>query len=222
MKTDVHPQLSVEIPVDSRTLNGILTIPHSAKGVVLFAHGSGSGRFSPRNQLVAEILQTSGIATLLFDLLQDAEAENRNIVFDINLLAQRLEAVTAWTHQEPKTRELPLGYFGASTGAAAALVAAARQKALVAAIVSRGGRADLARDFLPEVEAPTLLIVGGDDKEVVELNRQALAQLRCEKELTIVRGATHLFPEPGALTQVAELASAWFERYLPAAERPDA
>lgn len=213
-KTGVHPDHAVEIPVDHRNLSGILTLPHNTKGLVLFAHGSGSSRRSPRNQFVAGVLHDTGIGTLLFDLLQKSEADDQTNVFDINKLTQRLEAAAAWAHQQPNTGKLPLGYFGASTGAAAALVVAARRKIPVAAVVSRGGRPDLASDFLPQVEAPTLLIVGGHDYEVLELNRQALARLQCEKELTLVRGATHLFEEPGALMQVAMLASAWFERYL--------
>jgi putative phosphoribosyl transferase len=216
-KTGVHPEYAVEILVDHRNLSGILTLPHNTKGLVLFAHGSGSSRRSPRNQFVAGILHDAGIATLLFDLLEESEAQDRTNVFDINLLAQRLEAAAAWSRRQPETRKLPLGYFGASTGAAATLAAAARRKTPVAAVVSRGGRPDLAGDFLPQVEAPTLLIVGGNDDEVLELNRQALARLRCPKELTLVRGATHLFEEPGALMQVAMLASTWFERYLQAA-----
>ena len=221
-KTDVYSEYAVEIPVDSRKLSGTLTLPHNANGLVLFAHGSGSSRRSPRNQFVAGILHDAGIGTLLFDLLEELEADDRTNVFDIKMLAQRLEAAAAWAHQQRDTGKLPLGYFGASTGAAAALVAAARQRASVAAVVSRGGRPDLASDFLPQVEAPTLLIVGGHDYQVVELNRQALGRLRCEKELTLVRGATHLFEEPGALMQVAMLASAWFERYLRAVKKPAA
>lgn len=205
---------NVKVPSEKVMLEGILAVPPDAKGVVLFAHGSGSGRFSPRNTFVARVLQDGGFATLLIDLLTEEEAEDRRKVFDIDLLAERLLSATAWLRQEPQTRDLPIGYFGASTGAAAALQAAAREKQAVAAIVSRGGRPDLARQYLPEVEAPTLLIVGGDDWPVIPLNREAYNLLRTEKELTIVPGASHLFEEPGALEQVAELARRWFDRYL--------
>ena len=208
-------QQSVEIPIDHRILHGILNVPQDARGIVLFAHGSGSGRLSPRNQYVAGVLQQAGMATLLFDLLDDEEAENRSKVFDIELLAQRLEATAVWTQERKESKGLRLGYFGASTGAAAALVAAARQGNTVEAVVSRGGRPDLAKDALQFVQAPTLLIVGGHDEPVVELNRRALARLRCEKQLTIVPGATHLFVEPGALEEVARLASEWFQNHLP-------
>jgi len=204
----------VEIPFGSRKLNGILTVPHDARGIVLFAHGSGSGRLSPRNQNVAGVLQQAGMATVLFDLLDEEEAEDRAKVFDIELLAQRLEVAAVWTQEREETRGLRLGYFGASTGAAAALVATARQGKTVKAVVSRGGRPDLAKDSLPLVQAPTLLVVGGNDEPVIDLNQRALAKLRCEKQLTIVPGATHLFPEPGALEEVARLASEWFQRYL--------
>lgn len=207
-------QQSVELAVGNRKLNGILNVPHDARGVVLFAHGSGSSRFSTRNQFVARVLQKGGIGTLLFDLLDEQEAEDRAKVFDIHLLAQRLEQATMWTQEYEHTRGLRLGYFGASTGAAAALVAAARQGKSVGAVVSRGGRPDLAEAALQQVQAPTLLIVGGDDEPVVELNRRALARLRCEKKLQIIPGATHLFPEPGALEQVANLASQWFQLHL--------
>ena len=220
--TGVHPEYAVEIPVDHRNLSGIFTLPHNTKGLVLFAHGSGSSRRSPRNQFVAGVLHDAGIGTLLFDLLGESEAEDRTNVFDINMLAQRLEAAALWTHRQTESGKLSLGYFGASTGAAAALMAAARGQTPVAAVVSRGGRPDLASDFLPQVEAPTLLIVGGHDYEVLELNRQALARLHCEKELALVRGATHLFEEPGALMQVAMLASTWFERCLRAVKKAEA
>lgn len=204
----------VTVPIDAVTLEGILAVPSSAKGVVLFAHGSGSGRFSPRNNFVARVLQDGGIATLLIDLLTEVEAEDRELVFDIELLSDRLLAVTAWLRKEPRTRNLRIGYFGASTGAGAALEAAARSKEAVAAVVSRGGRPDLAGQYLPQVKAPTLLIVGGDDWPVIPLNQQALDQLRVEKEMVIVPGATHLFEEPGALERVAELALQWFDRFL--------
>jgi putative phosphoribosyl transferase len=222
METQAKTRLTqelVEIPLGPRKLNGILNVPHDARGIVLFAHGSGSGRLSPRNQYVASVLQQAGMATLLFDLLDEEEAEERSKVFDIELLAQRLEEAAVWTKEREETRGLRLGYFGASTGAAAALVAAARQRKAIGAVVSRGGRPDLAKDSLSLVQAPTLLIVGGNDEPVVEMNRQALAKLCCEKQLTIVPGATHLFAEPGTLEQVAHLASEWFQRHL-ATEHP--
>jgi putative phosphoribosyl transferase len=209
-----HVEREAIIPSGSRKLSGILTVPHGAKGVVAFAHGSGSGRFSPRNQFVARVLQEAGLATLLLDLLEEEEADDREKVFDIDLLAERLQSSADWLRQERDTGALPLGYFGASTGAGAALVAAARQPAGVRAVVSRGGRPDLAREYLPKVQAPTLLIVGGNDDVVIELNEQALRQLRCQKELIIVPGATHLFEEPGTLEEAARLAKDWFVRHL--------
>jgi putative phosphoribosyl transferase len=183
--------------------------------VVAFAHGSGSGRFSPRNQFVARVLQEANLATLLLDLLEEQEAEDRDKVFDIELLAERLHDAAQWLRQEAETQALGLGYFGASTGAAAALVAAARKPNGIRAVVSRGGRPDLAGDSLRRVVAPTLLIVGGDDEPVIRLNEQALRLLSCPKQLVIIPGATHLFPEPGALEEVARLAKDWFGRYLP-------
>jgi putative phosphoribosyl transferase len=204
----------VEIPSGRRRLRGILRAPPGAEGVVAFAHGSGSGRFSPRNQFVARVLEEGGLATLLLDLLEEEEADDREKVFDIELLAERLQSAAAWLSQLPQTRALRLGYFGASTGAGAALVAAARNPALVGAVVSRGGRPDLARAYLPIVQAPTLLIVGGNDDVVIELNEQALDPLRCPKQLVIVPGATHLFEEPGTLEEVSRLARDWFARYL--------
>ncbi|MGQ9677327.1 MAG: dienelactone hydrolase family protein [Chloroflexota bacterium] len=204
----------VQVSAGPVTLEGILAVPPQAKGVVLFAHGSGSGRFSPRNNFVARVLQNAGFATLLIDLLTELEAQDRRLVFDIDFLTERLLAATDWLRQEPETRGLPIGYFGASTGAAAALQAAARKPETVRAVVSRGGRPDLASQFLPSVEAPTLLIVGGADHPVIPLNREAHKLLRAEKELTIIPGATHLFEEPGALEKVAELAARWFDRYL--------
>src|SRR5262249_55913299 len=193
---------------------GILQVPPGANGVVVFAHGSGSGRFSPRNQFVARVLQESGLATLLIDLLNEEEAADREKVFDIELLAERLQRAADWLGQEPDTGALRLGYFGASTGAGAALVAAARQPAAVGAVVSRGGRPDLASAYLFAVRAPTLLIVGGDDEVVVGPNEQALRLLHCQKALVVIPKATHLFPEPGALEEVARLAKEWFARYL--------
>lgn len=207
-------ECEVEIPSGTRRLRGILTAPAGATGVVAFAHGSGSGRFSPRNQYVAGVLQQANLATLLLDLLEEEEAEDRQKVFDIGLLAGRLESAADWLSEQPATRALRLGYFGASTGAGAALVAAARAPAAVGAVVSRGGRPDLARSYLPLVQAPTLLIVGGNDDLVIELNEQALRLLRCPKELVIVPGATHLFEEPGTLEEVARLAKEWFVRRL--------
>ncbi len=204
----------VVIPSGRRRLNGILRVPAGAEGVVAFAHGSGSGRFSPRNQFVAHALEEGGLATLLLDLLEEEEAEDREKVFDIELLAERLQSAADWLSREPETAALRLGYFGASTGAGAALVAAARNPAAVGSVVSRGGRPDLAQEDLPAVQAPTLLIVGGRDDVVIELNEQALRLLRCPKEMVIVPGATHLFEEPGTLEEVARLAREWFVRHL--------
>ncbi len=203
-----------EIPAGSRTVRGILSLPQGATGVVAFAHGSGSGRFSPRNQFVARILQESRLGTLLVDLLEDDEAEDRSRVFDIGLLAGRLKAASDWLVAQSETSGMRQGYFGASTGAGAALVAAARAPDLVTAVVSRGGRPDLAHELLPAVTCPTLLIVGGDDEVVLELNREAYSLLRCPRQLEIVPGASHLFSEPGALDEVARLAEQWFVRYL--------
>ena len=208
----------VRVAVGPLTLEGNLTLPEEARGMVLFAHGSGSSRHSPRNRHVARMLNEANLATLLMDLLTSEEEmtdlRTGQLRFDIELLAQRLVAVTDWLTQDPDTQHLRIGYFGASTGAAAALVAAAERPEEVGAIVSRGGRPDLAGPALARVRAPTLLIVGGNDFTVIELNRAALAQLRCEKQLVIVPGATHLFEEPGALDEVARLAREWFEHYL--------
>lgn len=195
-------------------LEGLLGLTAKASGIVLFAHGSGSGRFSPRNNFVAQALREVGLATLLFDLLTDDEARDRRNVFDIALLAQRLSMAAAWARDDAETANLPVGYFGASTGAAAALVAAAAAEDPVAAIVSRGGRPDLAGPALGSVRAPTLLIVGGDDFEVLALNRAALVELRCAKKLVVVPGATHLFEEPGILEAVVEHARDWFSTHL--------
>ncbi len=208
------PEHEVVIAADQARLRGILGLPHSARGVVTFAHGSGSGRLSPRNAFVAGALQEGGLATLLLDLLEDSEADDRRKVFDIDLLADRLLAAAQWLTEYPGTRTLAQGYFGASTGAGAALQAAARAPDLVSAVVSRGGRPDLAAPFLPRVVAPTLLIVGGEDTPVIDMNRQALALLGCTKELVIVPGATHLFEEPGTLEQAADIARRWFQRFL--------
>jgi len=191
-----------------------LTIPDGAGGVVIFAHGSGSSRLSPRNIHVAERLNGAGFATILFDLLTDGEATDRANVFNIELLGSRMSEALAFARNHPQMRQIPVGFFGASTGAAAALVAAARHGGEVAAVVSRGGRPDLALDRLGEVGAPTLLIVGGLDGPVIDMNRTALAALRCEKRLEIVPGATHLFEEPGKLDRVVALATGWFARYL--------
>jgi putative phosphoribosyl transferase len=210
----------VRIAAGGVQLEGDLTIPPSARGVVLFAHGSGSSRFSSRNRFVARELVEGGLATLLIDLLTAQEERldelTADLRFDIGLLADRLAGAIDWLKRENPTRGLPVGLFGASTGGGAALVAAARRPDDVAAVVSRGGRPDLAGDALPLVRAPTLLIVGGNDAPVIELNRQAYARLRCEKQLVIVPGATHLFEEPGALEQVARLARDWFQRHMPA------
>jgi putative phosphoribosyl transferase len=211
----------VSIPSDGVFLRGDLTVPAGARGIILFAHGSGSSRLSPRNRMVARRLQDSGFGTLLFDLLtvreEAVDAITRKLRFDIAFLATRLLAATEWIASWPAVPPLRLGYFGASTGAAAALVAAAWRPGLVSAVVSRGGRPDLAGASLRGVAAPTLLIVGGEDTVVIRLNQNALAQLDCDvKELVIVPGATHLFEEPGALERVAELASHWFARHLQA------
>jgi dienelactone hydrolase len=215
---DYFPERAVSIPITGAALHGDLTTPHNAKGIVLFAHGSGSSRHSPRNRFVARVLQLSGFATLLMDLLtadeEAIDARTAALRFDIPLLARRLVEVTWWIVDQPQTANLRIGYFGASTGAAAALVAAAELPDLVAAIVSRGGRPDLAGDALRQVVAPTLLIVGEKDRAVIELNRKAFNQLPGEKRLEIVRGATHLFEEPGALEAAAQLAQQWFLRYL--------
>jgi putative phosphoribosyl transferase len=214
------PVRDEEITVRAETarLAGHLTVPESARGLVLFAHGSGSSRFSPRNRYVAEVLNRAGLATLLFDLLTPTEEVNRANVFDIELLANRLAGVTDWLHTEPAADGLPIGYFGASTGAAAALVAAADPRADVAAVVSRGGRPDLARDQLALVRAPTLLIVGSNDEVVLDLNRRAQQQLRCPNQLAVVSGASHLFEEPGTLHAASELARDWFLAHLTPAQ----
>ncbi len=204
----------VDIPAGRARLTGDLRLPPVPAGLVIFAHGSGSSRLSPRNMQVAAALTAAGFATLLFDLLTEAEAQDRRNVFDIALLAERLAAATRWARQDAELHPLPLGYFGASTGAAAALCAAADMNGDIRAVVSRGGRPDLAAPRLHEVTAATLLIVGGADEVVLELNEQALAALRCTKELALVPGATHLFEEPGALEQVAALAAGWFARHL--------
>ena len=206
------------VPAGRAMLDGNLTIVAQTKGLVLFAHGSGSSRHSPRNQFVARTLNDAGLATLLFDLLTSEEESvdvyTREHRFDIGLLAERLVYATKWAKQQKQTKDFRIGYFGSSTGGGAALVAAAELPDDIGAVVSRGGRPDLAGDALPKVEAPTLLIVGGDDHVVIELNEQARAQMKCECKIEIVPGATHLFEEPGALERVAKLAAEWFLRHI--------
>lgn len=205
---------TVTIQAGNAQLGGSLAVPPNARGIVLFAHGSGSGRFSPRNQYVARVLRDGGIGTLLMDLLEEWESEDRQKVFDIDLLAERLIGATSWVRDNPETDELAVGYFGASTGAGAALEAASKLGDEVKAVVSRGGRPDLAMKYLPDVTAPTLLIVGGLDWPVISMNQDAYEHLPGIKEIVIVPGATHLFEEPGTLEQVAELARDWFGKYL--------
>jgi putative phosphoribosyl transferase len=210
---------TVRLPIGGRAhLEGELRIPTAASGVVLFAHGSGSSRHSPRNQSVAHVIREAGVGTFLFDLLTRAEEAQDDLTgelrFDIEFLAQRLLAVTDWLHNYFASRKVNVGYFGASTGGGAALLAAARLGPEVRAVVSRGGRPDLAGDALPLVQSPTLLVVGGADYQVLELNQAAFAQLRCEKELKVIPKATHLFEEPGTLDQVAALAAAWFRNHF--------
>jgi pimeloyl-ACP methyl ester carboxylesterase len=204
----------VHVPADGVTLEGALVIPMEARGVVLFAHGSGSSRHSPRNNYVARVLQAGALGTLLIDLLTEQEDTTYETRFDIDLLARRLTATTEWLGAQPAMQHLDMGYFGASTGAAAALRAAADVGSRIKAIVSRGGRPDMAESALDRVQAPTLLIVGGCDDVVIELNQRAFERLRGVKELVIVPGATHLFEEAGALEEVARLAARWFGRYL--------
>jgi dienelactone hydrolase len=208
----------VAIPVEAVSLAGTLSLPEEPGGVVLFAHGTGSGRHSPRNRSVAGVLQESGLATLLMDLLtedeEEADRRTGHLRFDIGLLARRLSGATSWLRASAETGELRAGYFGASTGAGAALVAAAQRPETVEAVVSRGGRPDLAGEALGQVRAPTLLIVGSLDTVVLEMNREALARLTCERDLAVVPGASHLFEEPGTLEQVAALARDWFLTHL--------
>ena len=207
----------ISINFDSLTLFGNLTIPEKTTGLVLFAHGSGSSRFSPRNNFVAQVLNNANIATLLIDLLTEQEEKidiiTRELRFDIPMLAGRVVATTQWVKNQKNLKDFSLGYFGSSTGAAAALIAAAKVPD-IKAVVSRGGRPDLALEYLPEVKAATLLIVGGLDHQVITMNETALKALQCEKKLEIVPGATHLFEEPGKLEEVAQLAAEWFEKYL--------
>jgi putative phosphoribosyl transferase len=212
-----HPASEVQIAIEGVHLFGLLTVPAASRALVLFAHGSGSGRRSPRNQHVANRLNSEGLATLLFDLLTPGEELDRENVFDIPMLGGRLRAVSHWAHDQPGLGDQAVGYFGASTGAGAALWAAGGEPG-VFAIVSRGGRPDLAGGRLPEVQAPTLLIVGGRDPVVERLNREAQARLRCESELVIIPGATHLFEEDGALDEVARLAGNWLRGHVPQPE----
>lgn len=210
----------VEVSAGAVRLAGRLTVPERPRGLVVFVHGSGSGRHSPRNRYVARVLHGAGIGTLLFDLLTPAEEADRANVFAIDLLAARLTEVVAWVRRQPEFRRLPLGFFGASTGAGAALWAAAEPDADVAAVVSRGGRPDLAGPRLGQVRAPTLLVVGGRDDVVLQLNEAAAERLRCEHRLRVVPGATHLFEEPGTLETAAHLARDWFVAHLARAAQP--
>lgn len=204
----------IQIKYKNVTLEGMLKIPPAAAGVVLFAHGSGSSRFSPRNNFVADVLNNAGLATLLIDLLSKQEDENYQTRFDITLLTERLNLVVHWLKKQPDTQHLNVGLFGSSTGAAAALCVAADMGKDIQAVVSRGGRPDLALDLLDRVTAPTLFIVGGDDFGVIELNQEAYRQLTCFKKFEIIPNATHLFEEPGCLEEVARLAKEWFNQYL--------
>lgn len=214
----IHNKIEMKIPVGEVVVEGTLTLPPDAKSVVLFAHGSGSSRFSTRNQYVAKELNKATIGTLLFDLLTQEEEEADIVTaeyrFNIPLLADRLIGATEWLKNDPKTKRLAFGYFGASTGAAAALIAAAKFPSEISAVVSRGGRPDLAGKYLPNVKAPTLLLVGGLDTEVIELNRQAMNQMTAEKKIVIIPGATHLFEEQGTLEEVAKVSIDWFLKYL--------
>lgn len=219
MKKEFQQDIKITIgsataPQGGVTIDGLLAIPEGAKAIIIFAHGSGSGRFSTRNNFVAEELRKAGLATLLFDLLTEEEDRVYENRFDIPKLTERLIEVTRWASKQQETKNLPIAYFGASTGAASALEAAADLGDQIKAIVSRGGRPDMAMDSLARVKSPTLLIVGGDDTEVIELNQQAYDALDCEKELSIITGATHLFEEPGTLEEVAKQAADWFLKYL--------
>jgi putative phosphoribosyl transferase len=209
---------SVKIPVGSEFIEGNLMVPAGAKGIVLFAHGSGSGRFSPRNQYVAKYLNKTEIGTLLIDLLTQSEEETDEFTgqfrFDIELLATRLIGATNWLLRREDTKKFGVGYFGASTGAAAAVIVASNFPKETKAVVSRGGRPDLAMDYLPKVKAPTLFIIGGNDQEVLKLNRQAFELVKAEKKLEVVPGATHLFEEKGKLREVARLSTDWFAKYF--------
>jgi putative phosphoribosyl transferase len=218
---DVHSDLleiQARIPAGDAVLDGDLVVPSGASGIAVFAHGSGSSRHSPRNRSVARVIREAGVGSLLFDLLtreeESVDVFTRHLRFDIELLTRRLFETTRWLASQEETRNLRVGYFGSSTGAAAALMAAAKLGDEIGAVVSRGGRPDLAGDALPLVKAPTLLIVGGHDETVIELNQDAYARLRCEKELRVIPGATHLFEEPGALEQVADYAADWLKEHL--------
>ena len=209
-----HVEQLVYIPINSLKLEGSLALPKQSLGIVVFAHGSGSSRFSPRNNFVARALREAGLGTLLMDLLTEEEDAVYETRFNINLLTERLLLATRWLQEQPVAKNLVIGYFGASTGAAAALSAAAAKGSKIGAVVSRGGRPDLAEEALASVQSPTLLIVGGNDHLVIKLNRDAYAELKGKKKLVIVPGATHLFEEPGALEEVARLATDWFKQYL--------
>ena len=215
---EINEEVSIKTREGKGTIQGNLVVPAGAKGVVLFAHGSGSSRFSPRNQYVAKVLNKAGMATFLIDLLTQDEEEidivTAEFRFDIELLARRLIDASEWLTTNPATRNLNIGYFGASTGAAAALIAATKLPQHVKAVVSRGGRPDLAMDYIPKVKAPTLFIVGGDDSLVIELNKKAMRNFPAENKLEIVQGASHLFEEEGKLEVVAKLAAKWFSKYL--------
>jgi len=210
--------IKIRISLEDVTLDGELSIPDDPSGLVIFSHGSGSSRFSPRNNFVAQQLHRKGIGTFLFDLLTAEEDQDYNQRFNISLLSKRLVAVTKQIIKYDQVKELPVGYFGASTGAASALIATTSLPHKIAAVVSRGGRPDMAREYLVKVEAPTLLIVGSLDHEIIRMNRDAYYQLNCLKQLEIVEGATHLFEEPGTLEKVAELSSDWFLHYLAAVD----
>ncbi|MGZ6364821.1 MAG: dienelactone hydrolase family protein [Ktedonobacteraceae bacterium] len=209
-----HLEQLVQIPTDSIKLEGSLALPIQIQGLVVFAHGSGSSRFSPRNNFVARVLREEGFGTLLMDLLTEEEDTIYQTRFNIDLLTERLLLSTRWLQEQSRTKDLVIGYFGASTGAAAALKAAAAEGSKIGAVVSRGGRPDLAKDALELVQSPTLLIVGGNDDIVIELNREAYSRLKGKKQLVIVPGATHLFEEPDTLEEVAHLATNWFKQYL--------
>jgi putative phosphoribosyl transferase len=216
--TSAGMEQALKIPVGNIEVEGNMFLPEDAGCLIIFSHGSGSSRFSPRNQYVAKEFNKAGMGSLLFDLLTPNEEEEDDLTgqyrFNISLLSQRLVSVTDWLQNDPQTSSLKLGYFGASTGAAAALIAAAKLSRLVSAVVSRGGRPDLAGQYLPDVRAPTLLLVGGDDEEVIELNKQAQAQMTNKNKLVIIPGATHLFEEPGKLEEVSRFAADWFNQYL--------
>ncbi len=205
---------TIQIPINSIQLEGMRAIPDGAKGLVIFAHGAGSSRLSPRNNFVAEEIRKKGVGTLLFDLLTEEEDEIYENRFDIPLLADRLKIVTEWVKNQSETKNLNIGYFGSSTGAAAAIIAAADIGPEIKAVVSRGGRPDLAGEALSQIQSPALFMVGGNDFGVIELNQESYDMMKCEKELKIIPGATHLFEEPGTLEEVARLAAEWFKRYL--------